>query len=248
MLASLKTSWFYRLARACYVGAITQHALLKRRRYERVIDEEYKRAVDLAVRYLKGGAVEGDIAEFGTRGHTATIECQHLAAYGMKRNLHLFDSFRGPPQFSAEDVTAPEIIAGSWNDQGVPAKLAADALKRKLERIYRLGKIHIYEGYFSDTLATIPPETRFGMVVLDCVIFSSTDQALDYIFANGLVSEGAVFMVSSWNVSRGSPQQSTRKAWNKAVKKFQIEYSDEGRYNWGGARFLVHSYVPQITA
>jgi hypothetical protein len=232
----------YNLARSSYVRLLTLKAEFARRKYERAVLREYEQAVDQAVRYLKGGAVEGDIAEFGCHGTTAAVECRQLAAFGLRRNLHLFDSFRGPPVFSAEDRTAPEISAGSWNDQGVPARVSATALRSMLTRIYKLGRINIYEGYFSETLKSIPPQTRFGMVVLDCVVFSSTFEVLDYLFDNGLVSEGAVFLVSSWNVSRASYKHSTRKAWQRAVEKHHVEYSDDGRYNWGGVKFIIHSY------
>jgi hypothetical protein len=232
----------YDLARTIYVRSLSMRAAIARRKYQRAVLKEYEQAVDQAIRYLKGGSVDGDIAEFGCHGTTAAVECRQLAAFGQRRNLHLFDSFRGPPEYTPEDRTAPEIIIGSWNDQGVPAKVSADALRSMLERLYKLGRINIYEGYFSDTLKLIPPQTRFGMVVMDCVVFSSTYEVLDYLFGNGLISEGGIFLVSSWNVSRASFKHSTRKAWLKAIEKHHVEYSDEGRYNWGGAKFIIHSY------
>lgn len=238
----LKAVPLYRVVRTVYVRALQHRVHFARRRYERIVAEEYERAIDLAVRYLKGGMVEGDIAEFGCLGESAAVECRQLAAFGLRRALHLFDSFKGSAPFTDEDRAAPEIIAGDWRDIGEPSRVSPADLRCRLSALYDPGLIHIYEGFFSDTLTSIPPQTRFGMVVLDCVIYSATDQVLDYLFANGLVSEGAVLLISSWNVSRGSPEQSTRKAWNKAVLKYRVQYSDEGRYNWGGARFIVHGY------
>jgi len=254
--ASLKTSqgpavaFAYRAATGAFDWVIinivnpvrTLRMRLMIRKYERLVEREYERAIDLAIRYIKAALVDGAIAEFGCQGRTAAAECRHLAAFQMRRDLHLFDSFQGAPSFTDDDRLAPEVVAKVWSDERVPASLSARDLRHKLKGIYDGGQVYIYEGYFSETLGKIPASTRFAMIVMDSVTYSSTFESLDWLFSNRLVSEGAVFLMSSWNVSRGSPTQSTRRAWNEAVEKHGVQYSDEGRYNWGGARFIVHGY------
>ncbi len=214
----------------------------RQRRYLAILDAEIERAVMLSLYYVRN-SVDGDIAEFGvTNARYATHECKILAAFGERRNLHLFDSWSGFPAFENGDLSAPEIAARKWRNGNTTGQLAPDVIKAKLERIYDLGDIVMHQGYFADTLPTLAPQTRFAMVILDACLYSSTYTALEHLLGRGLLSEGAVLLFHCWNASRASPHESSRKAWAQAVKKFKVEYSEDGRYNCLGARFIVHSY------
>ena len=49
-------------------------------------------------------------------------------------------------------------------------------------------------------------------------------------------------MFADYNVNRASPEFSSRRAWREVVADFDVRFSDEGPYNWGGRRFIVHGY------
>ena len=49
-------------------------------------------------------------------------------------------------------------------------------------------------------------------------------------------------MFEDYNVHAASPEFSSRRAWAEASSKYKVNYSDEGPYNWGGRKFIIHSY------
>ena len=80
------------------------------------------------------------------------------------------------------------------------------------------------------------------MLVMDCNLYESHITALNYLFKNKMISEGAIILFSDWNVNRASPDYSSRKAWGKIILEYSVNYSDNGIYCWGGKKFIVHSY------
>jgi len=80
------------------------------------------------------------------------------------------------------------------------------------------------------------------MIVMDCNMYTSTFTALNYVFLNKMISEGAIILFSDWGVNRASPDFSSRKVWREMVLKYNINYSNSGTYSWGGQKFIIHSY------
>ena len=103
-------------------------------------------------------------------------------------------------------------------------------------------RIIIYDGWFKDTLSQISQSTKFSMLHLDCDLYQSAIEVLDYCFSNGLVQDGTVIFFHDWNSNRASPNFGERKAWSEIVEKFSVHYSDCGGYGWGGKIFIIHSY------
>jgi len=205
-------------------------------------------AIAMSLAYIRDN-VEGDIAEFGVLAGTyAMLECRWLAAYGQSRQLHLFDSWGGHGPLSATDMGIPEVHSGQWNSERISGQMPPDELLRRLSKLYTRHLIRIHQGYFVKTLPDIQRSMRFALIVIDANLYSSTNTVLSYLFSHGHVSEGAVLLYPGWNTSRASPNSSAQRAWNEAVEKFKIHYSDEGRYAPKGAKFIVHSYdtVPSV--
>jgi hypothetical protein len=80
------------------------------------------------------------------------------------------------------------------------------------------------------------------MVHLDCDLYQSAIEVLEYCFSNNMFSDGAIIFFDDWNCNRASPSYGERKAWAEVVDKFSVEFSDGGDYSWGGHKFIVHSY------
>jgi hypothetical protein len=230
-------------ARRGYYFVLRKLSERRRRPFLRIIEAEYERAIVHSLQCISS-TTAGDIGEFGSRGVTAAVECRYLSAFGQDRAIHIFDAFERPLEPGAADIAMPEFMNGKWDNYiRSPNPVTAAELSRKLGKLYRQERIKIYEGLFRDTLSTIPASTRFAMVVMDATLPSSTEQVLSYLFSSGLVVEGAVILFSDWNIGRAADHLGSRRAWRQAVERFGIEYSDEGRYSWGGQRFIVQSYA-----
>ena len=218
------------------------HARRKMRRIEfelRRIQEE----LSLGVRYVIGINVEGDIAEFGTQyGISCRYICQAMRDYGTIKNIHLFDSFIGLPAITAtEDIESPEIRSGTWSE-GAFQGISTNKLREIAGRYLREESIHIYKGWFNDSLSLIPAGTKFAMVHVDCDLYKSASEVLTYLFENRIISEGCIIYFDDYNCNKASPDFGERKAWAEAIEQFCINYSDGGSYSWGGHKFFIHSY------
>jgi O-methyltransferase len=171
-----------------------------------------------------------------------SLECWWLKFFGQRRNLHLFDSWEGYGEPAAQDLTSPEVVRGTWRRGPLPGQVPPEELQRRLERIYKGGRIITHKGFFAQTLPTIPPETKFALIVIDPGLYSAIDEVLTHLFSHRHVPEGAIILFNTYNASRASSRHSARAAWAKAVRQHEIEFSDEGTFHWSGRKFIVQSY------
>ncbi len=201
----------------------------------------------LGVHYTTGADVEGDIAEFGTMsGMTARILSKGLLdldVYGsVQKRLHLFDSFKGFPDTNTRvDVDSPHVKAGVWRE-GSCRGVSVDQLAAICTQFVSRDRVEIYDGWFSETMPKIAAGTKFALMHIDCDLYQSTIDVLDYAFEHGMVSEGAAIFFDDWNCNRANPEFGERKAWEEMVAKYQIKWSDGGEYGWCGHKFYVHQY------
>jgi hypothetical protein len=232
----------YRIAVRVWRFGWSQLYQHRQRKTLRLQDRDIEKAIVLAIQYIRGIG-PGDIAEFGVyNGRYAKIECRELEIFGETRDVHLFDSWKGFAPLSDADAHTHLVTSGQFHPGPHRGQPAPQTLKRQLERLYHSGRIHIHQGYFSETLPGIAPGARFAMIVMDANMYAPTKEVLDYLFSHGCVCEGAMFLIPGWNLDRADPNQLARRAWREAVDTFNIKYSDEGRYYSKGAKFIVHSY------
>lgn len=207
------------------------------------------RKLYLGVHYICGGGVEGDVAEFGTMtGLTATVLAQGLGDLDhyrdAKRSIHLFDSFEGFPTIdSPVDQASPQVRSGGWKPGGCRGVSKVQLMNLCCQKL-PAGRIRIYDGWFKDTMEQLAPDTKLALLHVDCDLYSSTMDVLEYVFAHGMVSEGAAVLFDDYNCNRASPACGERKAWSECIEKFHIECSDGGEYGWAGRKFYVHGYRP----
>jgi O-methyltransferase len=221
-----------------------------------LIAKEIARALTLSVQYVNGSHVNGDIAEFGTMGGFSAkaiatsmvfdLQRQPLAKSASGENpfrvLRLFDSFEGLPEITSPvDQISPHVVSGAWAKGGCKV-LAAPELRQRIGGILPPQRFELYEGWFADTVKLLPPETRFAMIHFDGDLYQSTMDALEPLFARGMVSIGAIICFDDWNANRALPTVGERRAWKELVEKFEIEASNGGDYSVGGTRFYIHSY------
>jgi O-methyltransferase len=143
----------------------------------------------------KPGAEIGDYLEFGVyQGNTLIAMHQVLEkeprAAGMR--LFGFDSFQGlPPEAADEGVWSP----GQYRCERefTEARLAEAGVKKE--------RVKLVEGFFADSLTpTLPFELgiqRAGIVMVDCDLYSSSREALE--FCRPLLGERTVILFDDWH-------------------------------------------------
>ena len=200
-------------------------------------------ALLFGIEYIAGAAVEGDVAEFGTMtGRTATVLSAAMASFRRGGNLHLFDGFQGLPESSSEvDRKSWHVRGGVWAE-GTCQGVGPEALRAKCARFLANERIVIHAGWYSDTVKKLPDGVKFALIHVDCDLYQSTMDALEPLFARGMVSEGAVLFFDDWNCNRSSQQMGERRAWRELCEKYRIDFHDGGDYSWGGHKLIVHEY------
>ena len=251
-----------RFAAVIYRNAVDLVGLALARKF-RAGDErgEWRReivqAIAVSVDYVHEAGVPGDIAEFGTMtGTTAYVMARTARHYDVRhrvfspsgerryspKKLQLFDSFEGLPESTAApDLISHDVQSGTWG-RGRCVGLTASELSAVCGRFLPADRIRMHEGWFKDTLPRVPDDTRFALVHIDSDLYQSAKEVLDQLFRRGLVSDGAAFCFDDWNPNRANPAAGERRAWEEAVREYDVSFSDWGNYGWAGKRFIVHSY------
>lgn len=207
------------------------------------------RALTRQVQFILHHGTPGDFAEFGTfTGTTAEFisaamadaQTRPWAVNGgapdkLVRNFHLFDSFDGLPEIT----DAVDQDAKIWQ-RGMYRGLNANELRRHVGKYLTPDQIKIYAGWYKDTLSSIPAGQKFALVHVDCDLYESTIDVLDYLLTHQHLSDGCAIFFDDWNCSDASPRFGERRAWAEMVEKHQLKHSDCGDYSVYGHKFLVH--------
>ena len=197
---------------------------------------------------IHANGVEGDVAEFGTMtgttAHTLALALKFVSTQSPdapSRQLHLFDSFKGLPQPEEADSQSPLVISGEWG-KGTHVGLSSEELLARCVTELDADRIRIFEGWFSDTIPTVPVGTSYAMIHIDSDLYSSARDVLFGLFDHRMVADGAVIFFDDWNCNKASPRFGERRAWRECVEEFAVEYSDLGDYGLVSHKLVVHGY------
>ena len=138
----------------------------------------------------------GAYLEFGVYNGTSLI-CMYreLAALGLDHvRLFGFDSFEGfPPQAAVED-------GGRWRPGRCRSDLAFTTAVLQHEGV-DLSRATLVPGWFSDTLTPATARdlgiTKASVIMIDCDLYSSTQEALD--FCAPLIQDEALVLFDEWH-------------------------------------------------
>ena len=164
-----------------------------------------------AVTYLVESEIEGSIAECGVwRGGSMMAAALTLIRAGdTTRDLHLYDTFTGMPEPSAEDVDSPYdgySLTRRWRrhaDAGREwAGVAAAEVERSLRGTgYPAERIHLHPGMVEDTLPAQAPE-RIALLRLDTDWYASTKHELAELYPR--LVDGGVLIVDDYGHYEGA--------------------------------------------
>ena len=147
----------------------------------------------------RGREFLGDYLEFGVyNGTSLTCMYRELVALDLRHvRLFGFDSFAGfPPSAAHEDE-------GRWQPGKCHSTLGFTSSVLEAERV-DLSRVTLVPGWFADTLNDATAQnheiTKASVIMIDCDLYSSTKEALN--FCAPFIKDEALIVFDEWNVTR----------------------------------------------
>jgi O-methyltransferase len=141
-------------------------------------------------------ALPGDLAECGVwQGSTIIPTALFVRRRAPHKRVLGFDSFQGLNQTVAHDAALP----GDFDDRKRVGGFSDTSYAAVEERVRHFGvadTVTLVQGYFQDTLPKYT-DARFCFVHLDCVIYESYKQCLEFFYPR--MSPGGVILIDEYN-------------------------------------------------
>jgi hypothetical protein len=141
-------------------------------------------------------ALPGDLAECGVwQGSTIIPTALFVRRRAPAKRVLGFDSFQGLNQMVTHDAALPgdhdeRKRVGGFSDTSYAA------VEERVRRFDVADTVTLVQGYFQDTLPRYT-DARFCFVHLDCVIYESYKQCLDFFYPR--MSPGGVILIDEYN-------------------------------------------------
>lgn len=195
-------------------------------------------AIHRAFELMREHGEVGDYYEFGVfRGYTflsAQKSCDALGLTGTR--FWGFDSFQGLPPVEGVDRAEGEFFQGQFacGKDEVVANLSQHGMD--------WSRAELIPGFFSDSLT---PELKrrlplrpASVVVLDCDLYSSTQEALDWMA--DLLAPRAVLLFDDWHSFGGAPDRGQPLAFREFLERHPRFRAEEGwEFTNNGKTFLL---------
>ena len=141
-------------------------------------------------------ALPGDLAECGVwQGSTLIPTALYVRRRALDKRVLGFDSFQGLNQMVAHDAA----LDGDHDDRkrvGGFSDTSYGAVAERVQRFDVAQTVTLVPGYFQDTLPQYAG-ARFCFVHLDCVIYESYKQCLEFFYPR--MSEGGIILIDEYN-------------------------------------------------
>jgi O-methyltransferase len=205
----------------------------------------YKEAFYVAIDYLISNQVLGPVLEFGSRsGFTSRCLGETMAERNYPDKLYLFDSFEGLPDIKSDvDLRSPEVREQKVWFKGAMA-MPDDTVKliaNDMQKFMQPYQFEIVKGFFSETLPKAVPEEPVAMVHIDCDLYQSTMEVLEFLNERKLLQNGAILMFDDYNTSKADPKMGERRALaDLLLSNKALSISPFLSYNWHGQAFILH--------
>lgn len=136
-----------------------------------------------------------------------------------------FDSFEGLPKDRFANKTYIKFGEGTWNPSVALQKHSKTALMKNIYSYVDDSRVHLVPGFYDTSLTSTLAEVRKMKPALyidiDCDIYTSTVQALDWMFRNSLVVPGTLIGYDDWS----HPAQGEQHAHEHIAKKYQVQFA-----------------------
>ena len=134
----------------------------------------------------------GAILECGTHHGATLLGMAHiLRSRGIPARIYGLDSFAGFPEPTAEDAQDDGTMH-PWVHRGFLGEASLEELTARLTRMGLAEHVTLIKGYFRDTLPRLAAE-HFSLVHLDCDLYSSYMECLEFVYPRMLPDGIIVF-------------------------------------------------------
>lgn len=211
----------------------------------------HREAVRRSLEFTAISGIIGDVFEFGVlAGWSSRIFAETMRDCMVMGDLCLYDSFAGLPAYdSVVDRESYEIGGRNiWGDKmKFPDEFVASLggsleghIKDRLSTILRADRIRTFPGFYSDSLKA-PTTRKAALVHIDCDLYQSTVEVLDFLERSDALQDGCVVMFDDWNCNKASPYFGERRAFREFLER-QDRYtaSEFFTYGFNGAAFILH--------
>ncbi len=133
---------------------------------------------------LRKENIAGDFAELGVyKGNTANILARFARDLG--RTTYLFDTFEG---FDPKDIKGI--------DGAIPLQFSDTSLEAVQDFVGKENTVYV-KGYFPESASQVPDDLKFGLVHLDCDLYSPMMSALEYFYPR--MVEGGFIIIHDYS-------------------------------------------------
>lgn len=173
------------------------------------------------------GQLDGAVLEMGVaQGRTSQLIANEIAE--SSRDLWLFDSFKGLPAPTAEDVLIDDIfglgnIDAYAGTMQVPRRLVEDKLRASG---FPAARTHIVEGFFDETTSSrleLPSRVSFAFIDFD--LYKPIRDALDYLV--GVLEPGARVAVHEYDFFSTGPKQAVDEFVEANSRDYELVLPDK---------------------
>ncbi|ALK09521.1 TylF/MycF/NovP-related O-methyltransferase [Blastochloris viridis] len=196
----------------------------------------------LAAFWARESKVPGHYFEFGVgAGRSAVSALRAAAKHNLNIEFHLFDSFEGLPPLEGLDADSRQFQQGQFS-------FGVDQVKEFLRQhdVHALAPIHFYKTWFSalDTIE-IDPAIRAAIVHIDCDLYSSALQVLNFIGPR--LESGTILLFDDFNAFNASNDRGERRALSDWIDQINndpaspmAELTPYVSYGWHGQGFIFN--------
>ncbi len=141
--------------------------------------------------------VEGDIVECGSyKGGSGILMGLWLKANGIKKTIHMMDSFAGLPD--------PDAV----NDKGYKKGQFMsdfDLVKSEVEKNGLSDMVKFHKGWFSDTVPPMKNDVKIALFHVDCDLYTSTNDCFPDLYP--AVTQGGAIVLDDFNDGGGGEKK-----------------------------------------
>jgi hypothetical protein len=174
-------------------------------------------AIDRSFAHARANAISGDYLEFGVFKGASLLHAQKLAdALNLRPMRFLgFDSFKGLPDEADQHREIFYQGQYSCGEQQVRSWLSENGADWR--------RLILVPGFYDETLNEQCKSklelTKCAVAMLDCDIYSSTKQALEWI--DDIIAPGSVVILDDWD-AYGDDPQSWEDGQRRAMREHEV--------------------------
>ena len=186
-----------------------------------------------AFKALRFNDISGDYAEFGSYGgHTFVLAYRESRRHGHSAHLWAFDSFAGLPPPQAKQDAHPE-----WREGKMATSLDEFHAICSAQGIPREAYT-VVPGFYEQTLPTATAPTDVALAYVDCDLYSSTTEVLEFLEPR--LKHGMIVAFDDYFCWSAAQISGERKAMLELVSEDpRWEWVPYMRIGWHGTSFVI---------